>query len=111
MAPAPGPSLGSTGVMLAGREEAGKQRGRSTTGMNITGKQSGGSISEMNITDKQRSGSTTGMNIAGKRANTPDSLGGSNGYFTQVLFCWTGNVGELLIEMFSINLLQMWVNF
>ena len=62
MAPAPGPSLGSTGVMLAGKQS------------------SEGS-------GKQRGGSTTGMNITGKRASTPDSLGGSNGYFTQVLYC------------------------
>ena len=63
MAPAPGPSLGSTGVMLAG-------------------KQSGSGLG-----GKQRGGSTTGMNLTGKRASTPDSLGGSNGYFTQVLYC------------------------
>ena len=61
MAPAPGPSLGSTGVMLAG-------------------KQSGSGLG-----GKQRGGSTTGLNLTGKRASTPDSLGGSNGYFTQVL--------------------------
>ena len=71
MAPAPGPSLGSTGVMLAG-------------------KQSSGGI----IANKQRVGPTTGMNITGKRASTPDSLGGSNGYFTQVTL-----------------LIRMWVSF
>ena len=60
MAPAPGPSLGSTGVMFAG-------------------KQSGSEL-------KRGGGSTTGMNITGKRASTPDSLGGSNGYFTQVIY-------------------------
>ena len=74
MAPAPGPSLGSTGVILAGKQS-------SAAGMIAPG--------------KPRGGSTTGMNITGKRASTPDSLGGSNGYFTQV----------------PILLIRMWVSF
>ena len=72
MAPAPGPSLGSTGVMLAGKQSSGGIIGPS----------------------KQRVGPTAGMNITGKRASTPDSLGGSNGYFTQVIAADT-NVGEI----------------
>ena len=63
MAPIPGPSLGSTGVMLAGKQST---------------------SSEMISLNKQRSAPTTVMSISGKRASTPDSFGGSNGYFTQV---------------------------
>ena len=63
MAPIPGPSLGSTGVMLAGKQ---------STSTEIIG------------LNKQRSAPTTVMSISGKRASTPDSFGGSNGYFTQV---------------------------
>ena len=63
MAPIPGPSLGSTGVILAGKQST---------------------STEMIGLNKQRSAPTTVMSISGKRASTPDSFGGSNGYFTQV---------------------------
>ena len=63
MAPIPGPSLGSTGVILAGKQST---------------------PTEMIGLNKQRSAPTTVMSISGKRASTPDSFGGSNGYFTQV---------------------------
>ena len=82
MAPIPGPSLGSTGVMLAGKQ---------STSSEIIG------------LNKQRSAPTTVMSISGKRASTPDSFGGSNGYFTQV--------GSILMLMFGLCEPVLYVHF
>ena len=79
MAPIPGPSLGSTGVMLAGKQST---------------------SSEMIGLNKQRSAPTTVMSISGKRASTPDSFGGSNGYFTQV-------GGILMLMLVCVRLVDM----